>query len=394
MNKKLLQSLLTLFIIIIYLTINNQALIAKAPVNAPYFEKLLPLLLKNISNKKLNTVKKNRILKKPYNLIDKKKSISAYDYKKILQVASSLQSKVLNLRSFLTKFTAQNKTPSLKEKIYQEGFFNLNLAEYDFVNPTLNIESSAKRLADLETHQSFQTCIQALEFPVIQTHKLIENISFEECVSNQSGALKADDTLETKFFRKEYIAISSYSSEAKKNLRELPNFTFRILDNLKEVSIFIGDGGNRFILKTKLAEFFNKNFGIVLTEEDDPRLYEFAAKWLYTPYVWGGQSKGGVDCSGLAVIFADSIYKIKIPRVAGDILSVCQPLKKQDLQQGDFVFFNRGNYIFHMGIYLKNSKFLHACLAGGVVIDNINSPYYKRYYYCGGRIANYLFARR
>jgi hypothetical protein len=401
MAKKLLQKLLIFIIIVIYLIINNRVLSANTFSSDRYFTKPSPLsfnsVFNNVNNKKFNIVRKKQNSKKPYDLINKRESNYIYNYK-ILRAASSLQLKILKASSFLEKLISQNKAQNLKEKIYQEGFLNLDFAEYAFVSPTMKLESCAAKLPDFTSSQTFQNCIQPLEFPAFQTHRLIENITFEECFPNELSAIKTDDTLETKFFRKEYIAISSYASEEspklQKNLRNIPNFTFKILDNLKEVSIFIGAKGNKFVFKAKLAEFFSKNFGITLTEEDDPRLYEFAAKWLYTPYVWGGQSKRGVDCSGLAVIFADSIYKIKVPRVAGDILSVCQPIKKQDLQQGDFVFFNRGNYTFHMGIYLKNSKFLHACLAGGVVVDDINSPYYRRYYYCGGRIANYLFARR
>ncbi len=64
-----------------------------------------------------------------------------------------------------------------------------------------------------------------------------------------------------------------------------------------------------------------------------------------------------------------------------------QPLEKPDLKEGDFVFIKiRKGQISHVGIYLGNNKFAHASVKTGVIISDLDEPYYKKYFYRGGRI--------
>jgi lipoprotein Spr len=337
---------------------------------------------KIISNKKFQN-KSNWSSKKPTKL-DTDKNLFA----NLARTTSSVQEKIFNIISLLERFTAQNKIQKhLNEKIYHEVFLTIDIPNLPpSMNPKFNLRASAASIENFATTQVFQNCVQPLESPFSKTHKVLDRVNFEECAPAELSSNKINDPIEAKFFDKDYIAVSSAQIGGAANLKTSVNQTFKILEGLKEVAIFRGNKKGKFTVRKNLAEFFSKNFGIALTDEDDPRVYEFAAKWLYTPYLWGGQSKSGIDCSGLALIFADSIYQIKTPRMVGDILAVCKRVDKQDLQQGDFVFFNRGSYVFHMGVYLKNNKFFHASLLAGVMIDDINSPYYKRYYYCGGRL--------
>ncbi|MCS6905683.1 MAG: C40 family peptidase [Bacteroidia bacterium] len=317
---------------------------------------------------------------KPYQLTKSSKLVT-----QVSKISYWIQEKQSNVLNFFHKISWQQQSKMLRNEIekaiYHTSNFNLDVFEFQVNKDKEITESSASSINQLITNEVFVNCIQPLEAPPPKTLKIIDQVPvIENCLptvrSSQEATLDED-----KFFSKKYRAPKTI------NNKSTPYLTFKILDGLNEVSIFQGIRHRR-ILNNNIAHFFQKNFGILLTEEDNLKIYEFAAKWLHTPYVWGGQSERGVDCSGLALIFADSIYKIRIPRVAGDILAVCQILEKQDLHEGDFVFFNRGNYIFHMGIYLKNNKFFHASLAGGVIIDDLNSPYYRRYYYCGGRLKN------
>jgi lipoprotein Spr len=57
------------------------------------------------------------------------------------------------------------------------------------------------------------------------------------------------------------------------------------------------------------------------------------------------------------------------------------------LQEGDLVFFNiDAGRISHVGIYLQNNKFVHASTKRGVVINDLNEPYYKKYFVRSGRV--------
>jgi cell wall-associated NlpC family hydrolase len=58
------------------------------------------------------------------------------------------------------------------------------------------------------------------------------------------------------------------------------------------------------------------------------------------------------------------------------------------MRTGDLVFFRRSSKepIFHVGIYLKNNKFVHAATSGGVMVSSLKEPYYRNYFYAAGRV--------
>jgi hypothetical protein len=101
------------------------------------------------------------------------------------------------------------------------------------------------------------------------------------------------------------------------------------------------------------------------------QLIENAFVYLNTPYLWGGRSPFGIDCSG----FTQMVYKmcrIALPRDAyqqaevGDALSFIEEAK-----EGDLAFFdNKEGKIVHVGIMLKNNQIIHA--SGKVRIDKID----------------------
>ena len=62
-------------------------------------------------------------------------------------------------------------------------------------------------------------------------------------------------------------------------------------------------------------------------------------------------------------------------------------IKISDLKEGDLVFFNtNGKSISHVGVYLKNHKFVHASTKKGVMISDMNEPYFKQTYVSSGRV--------
>ncbi|MCI0181910.1 MAG: NlpC/P60 family protein [Acidibacillus sp.] len=105
------------------------------------------------------------------------------------------------------------------------------------------------------------------------------------------------------------------------------------------------------------------------------QIVQKALTYLGDPYVWGGTSPSGFDCSG----FAQYVYKqfgMDIPRTAAAQATVGTYVAKEDLQPGDLVFFHTMGYgISHVGIYMGNGLFVDAA-STDVEIDNINNPYY------------------
>ena len=116
------------------------------------------------------------------------------------------------------------------------------------------------------------------------------------------------------------------------------------------------------------------------------KLFSFIDEWYGTPYRFGGSSKEGIDCSAFTGSLMTSVFGVGLPRMAKDQYNVCEHLRKQELEEGDLVFFHttrRG--ISHVGIYLGNGKFVHASVNYGVTISDLSDGYYAKAFRAGGR---------
>ena len=122
-------------------------------------------------------------------------------------------------------------------------------------------------------------------------------------------------------------------------------------------------------------------------EVTNDKMLEFIEDWYGTKYRFGGSDKKGIDCSAFVQAFMTNMYNFTMPRVAKDQYLQTYRIQKNNLQEGDLVFFHttrRG--ISHVGIYLRNNKFVHASTAGGVAISDMSEGYYAQRFVCGGRV--------
>lgn len=113
-----------------------------------------------------------------------------------------------------------------------------------------------------------------------------------------------------------------------------------------------------------------------------------AKQYLGTPYVYGGASPKGFDCSGL-VYYVYGQYGYKLQRGAGSQYKYDgTPVSKSDLQPGDLVYFSDNvDPIGHVGMYIGNGQFIHASSGKGqVIITDLDSYYYKEHYTGARRI--------
>ena len=112
-------------------------------------------------------------------------------------------------------------------------------------------------------------------------------------------------------------------------------------------------------------------------------LVDTARRFLGIPYLWGGtDAQDGFDCSGLVMV-TYRLNGLKLPRTSREQFCAGKPVEKNELRQGDLVFFatNGGKTISHVGLYIGAGKFIHAPRRGkDVSITSLSSRYYQKRY--------------
>lgn len=134
--------------------------------------------------------------------------------------------------------------------------------------------------------------------------------------------------------------------------------------------------------------YYSQECGFTVPEEINTTLYDTIVNWLGTPYRFAGNSGHGIDCSGFVTVLYDRVYGKNLgARNSAEIYNLLEKIDKDDLKEGDLVFFRIGRRrsVSHIGLYLGNDKFVHSSTSRGVIISDLNEPYYKRYFAGAGR---------
>jgi len=120
--------------------------------------------------------------------------------------------------------------------------------------------------------------------------------------------------------------------------------------------------------------------------EERNLLVRVVKTFLGVPYKLGGSTLKGIDCSAF-VKRIYGIFNIQLPRTTREQFSIGKKVEKEQLEEGDLVFFKRRGNSAHVGIYIGGNQFVHASSRNREVkIDHLDMPYFNTRFLKGVRV--------
>lgn len=108
--------------------------------------------------------------------------------------------------------------------------------------------------------------------------------------------------------------------------------------------------------------------------------------WAGTPYILGGSSHSGIDCSAFTKVVFENYFNAEIPRHTSEQLQAGTGVRRNFIRPGDLVFFRTARGVLHVGIAMDGDRFLHASVSSGVMISSLRESYWASRYIGARRV--------
>lgn len=163
--------------------------------------------------------------------------------------------------------------------------------------------------------------------------------------------------------------------------------TIPLLINLIFISLFlVGCGTAPYKGSGNAANYTSKLEAKNSKTDIKTKLMAQYSEWRGIPYLHGGSSKRGIDCSGFVYVTYLKQFGIKLPRSTELQSNMGIQVSPRDMRTGDLVFFNSLFSENHVGIYLGNRQFLHASTSHGVMVSDMDNDYWRDKFWKAQRI--------
>ena len=134
-------------------------------------------------------------------------------------------------------------------------------------------------------------------------------------------------------------------------------------------------------IKGNVKERYATLLNVAPREIKNEKLYRFIDDWMGVRHETGGMDKRGIDCSGFTLLLQNEIFEQRVLRTSRQMAESIKRKYEDELREGDLVFFDFGGQKFsHVGVYLQNGRFVHVSTSKGVIVSNLNDPWYYKYF--------------
>ncbi|MFH7825933.1 C40 family peptidase [Kluyvera chengduensis] len=117
------------------------------------------------------------------------------------------------------------------------------------------------------------------------------------------------------------------------------------------------------------------------------RIMDEYSLWKGTRYLWGGDSREGIDCSAFTRRILGKTLHRHLPRTAIEQSHIGHFVNEGQLKAGDLVFFMTKPDVRHVGVYVGKGRFIHASSSHGVMVSYLSNNYWQDHFLTARRIS-------